>query len=296
MHAPIALKQIQQQPRRLAPLSDQPAIALHQQPRIVVGDHLNQGKAAVCYGPLVLAADEALLPANQKLSTLALPKGDLAALAVTPEAAPVERQTWPGAKIFKVNATTRHGSESFIASLIPFADAGATLASYKVWLPVTGQPSDNVLLNGVESRSRPGNKAGSINDDDLTSGVVTFDGTLAAEDWFAVTLAQPATIRRVVFAAGQIFHDGGWFDASTGKPRVQIQRNPKSAWETVGGLSDYPATTATDKKQLKPGQNFTLRLLKPEKVLAVRVVGAPASGDNPQQAFSSCAELQAFEN
>ena len=30
------------------------------------------------------------------------------------------------------------------------------------------------------------------------------------------------------------------------------------------------------------------------KACAVRVVGTPAGGDNPQQAFSSCAELQAF--
>ena len=265
-------------------------------PRIVVGAHLNQGKAAVCYGPLVLAADEALLPANQKLSTLALPKADLAALAVTPAAAPAEQQTWPGAKIFKMNATTRRGGESFTASLIPFADAGATLASYKVWLPIAGQPSDNVLLDGVESRSRPGNKAGSINGDDLASGVVTYDGKPAAEDWFAVTLAQPATIRRVEFVAGQIFHDGGWFDASAGKPRVQIQRNQNSAWETVGELSDYPDTTATDRKKLKPSQRFTLRFSNPEKVLAVRVIGVPASGDKPQQSFSSCAELQAFVN
>jgi hypothetical protein len=30
------------------------------------------------------------------------------------------------------------------------------------------------------------------------------------------------------------------------------------------------------------------------RALAIRVVGKPASGDNPAQAFSSCAELQAF--
>jgi len=30
------------------------------------------------------------------------------------------------------------------------------------------------------------------------------------------------------------------------------------------------------------------------KAFAVRVIGKPASGINPQGAFSSCAELQAF--
>ena len=91
----------------------------------------------------MLAADEALLPANQTLSTLALPNADLAALAVTVAAAPAGRQTWPGAMIFKVNATTPHGGGLFTANLIPFADAGATGARYQVWLPLAGQPKGN---------------------------------------------------------------------------------------------------------------------------------------------------------
>ena len=265
-------------------------------PRLVLGDHLNQGKAAVCYGPLVLAAEEALLPAsNPSLNTLTLAKPDLAVLNVTPEAAPAGRQTWPGAEIFNVNATARSGDAPFKASLIPFAEAGATGARYKVWLPLAGQPDANVLLGGAESRSRSGNLTGSINDDDLTSGVVTFDGKIAAEDWFAVTLPRPATIRRVVFVNGSIFHDGGWFDASKGKPRVQIQRTAGGEWETLGELAEYPATTATDVKGLKWGGNqFTLKLNAPVTMIAVRVIGVPASGDKPQQAFSSCAELQAF--
>jgi hypothetical protein len=35
-------------------------------------------------------------------------------------------------------------------------------------------------------------------------------------------------------------------------------------------------------------------LKEPIKASAVRIIGKPASGDSPQQAFSSCAELQAF--
>ena len=45
---------------------------------------------------------------------------------------------------------------------------------------------------------------------------------------------------------------------------------------------------------LKPGQPFALRLKQPVAALAVRVIGDPASGDNPAQAFSSCAEIEAF--
>jgi hypothetical protein len=62
----------------------------------------------------------------------------------------------------------------------------------------------------------------------------------------------------------------------------------------VGVLDSYPATTATDAKGLKDGQAFTLKLAAPEKVVAVRIIGKPAAGDNPRQAFSSCAELQAL--
>ena len=109
--------------------------------------------------------------------------------------------------------------------LIPFADAGATGTRYKVWLPLPQKPSGNLLLEGVESRSRPGNVTGSaINDDELQNPPVTFDGQPAKEDWFAVTLGTPTAIRRVVFMHGNHFHDGGWFDASAGKPKVEIQR------------------------------------------------------------------------
>lgn len=146
----------------------------------------------------------------------------------------------------------------------------------------------------AESRSRQGNREGSITDSDFNSFVVTFNGKPAKEDWYCIPLSKPMNVRRIVFAHGQNFHDGGWFDASAGKPRVQVQHSKGGAWETVGELSDYAATTATDNKKLKPGQKFTLRLPEPVKAVAVRVVGVPACGDNPKQAFSSCAELQVF--
>jgi uncharacterized protein len=109
-----------------------------------------------------------------------------------------------------------------------------------------------------------------------------------------VTLDAPATIGRVVFMHGKNFHDGGWFDASAGKPKVQVQREKGGAWETVGELADYPDTTAKNNAKLKQGQPFTLRLPSPVRAVAVRVLGVPASGDNLKQAFASCAELQAL--
>lgn len=266
------------------------------EPRVVLGDHLNKGKAAILYGPLVLAADESRLAhTKHSLNDFALVKPNLGALAVTPEAATGDWKTWSGAQSFRINGTTRKAGPEFETRLLPFASAGATGSRYKVWLPISGEPNANVLLDGTESRSRKGNQSGSIIDDDSQSMATTYDGKSATEDWFAVTLAQPAKIVRVVFVFAKIFHNGGWFDTSKGKPRVQIQRSAGSSWETIGEIEDYPETTASDSKGLKHLKNrFSLKLATPVSCVALRVTGVPASGDDPKQAFSSCAELQAF--
>ena len=180
--------------------------------------------------------------------------------------------------------------------LATFADAGGQGGRYKIWLPLhTASEPANLLLDGHESRSRQGNVVGSIVDDDTASFVVTFDGKPASEDWFAVKLDTPANIGRVVFAHGNSFHDGGWFDASAGKPRVQAQLVKDGPWQDVGELSNYPATTATDSAELHEGARFTAKLNQPVRAIALRVIGKPACGDNAKQAFASAAELQAFE-
>jgi len=269
------------------------------EPRVVVGDHNNSGKLAVLYGPLLLAADAALLGDQLKgLKSVALPSADLAALAVTPEPAPDNYKTWPCAQVFRVNAVPRQASKSgqpataLPIRLVPFADAGAGGSNFKVWMPI-GQTEGNLLLEERESRSRRGNISGSITDGDPKTFVLTFDDKAAAEDWFAVTLAAPAELRRVVFVHGKTFHHGGWFNASAGQPQVQVQTAKKGPWETVGLLRDYPATTATSAAGLNGGERFTCQLSKSVEVYGVRVAGKPASGDAPLQAFASCGELLA---
>jgi hypothetical protein len=222
-------------------------------------------------------------------------------LDLAPQPAPELVKSWAGAQVFSINAVTRTAVESIPAGskvrvqLIAFADAGGTGSDYKVWLPLRNQDTAaNLLLDGHEARSRRGNLNGSINDDDLHSAVVTFDGKAADLDWFAVTLDQPALIGRVVFAHGSTFHDGGWFDASQEKPQVQVLLEPKGAWQTVAELSIYPKTTSSDSAGLHNGQVFSCSIAPPMKACAIRVLGKPASGDNPQQAFASCAELQAY--
>ncbi|MGA2498419.1 MAG: beta-L-arabinofuranosidase domain-containing protein [Tepidisphaeraceae bacterium] len=272
-------------------------LAFKLEPRLVVGDHKNAGNVALLYGPLVLAADETLLGAgNLKINGVTVPGSELSVMGIAPEPAPEKIKTWPGAQVFKLHAVARRTGEPMEIRLVPFADAGGTGAPYRVWLPIRKPAtSGSLLLDGKESRSRPGNLNGSIIDEDNQSIVVTFDNKPAAEDWYAVALAEPVTIGRVVFVHGKCFHDGGWFDASAGKPRVQVQSVRGGDWETVAELKDYPATTATNPAGLKDGDSFTCQFPKPARALAIRVIGKPACGDNPQQGFSSCAELQAFE-
>jgi DUF1680 family protein len=263
--------------------------------RVLTGDHKNAGKVAILFGPLVLAADEALLPDQiQNLAGVVIASPDLKALGVTPESAPAKFKHWPGAQVFRIQTQERKTGKPVSIPLVPFAEAGGNGSRYKIWLTLPRMGPYNLLLDGVESRSREGNLANSINDDDLQGAVVTYDGTSAQEDWYQVALASPITFRTFTFVHGTVFHNGGWFDVSVGKPKVQVRREKDGAWETIGELTDYPATTATKKAGLKPGQCFTLRLPEPIQAVAVRVTGTPATGNGRQQAFSSCAELQAF--
>ncbi len=256
-------------------------------PRLLTGDHGNAGKAALAWGPLVLAYDQAL--------NVGLPPATAVALRPLKEA-PVSLV--PGTNLaFAVEVASARGNQR--AKLVPFADAGASGGLYRVWLKAAGQPlteDSSILSAGVEARSRDGNQGGSINDGDPGTFVVTFDGRKADLDWYEVALAAPQTVSRVVFHHGRTFHDGGWFDASAGKPKVQVRRAKDGPWEPVGELTSYPATTATNPAGLTEGGNFTLRLTSPMAVYGVRVTGKPACGDNPNQAFSSCGELQALKD
>ena len=102
-----------------------------------------------------------------------------------------------------------------------------------------------------------------MTDEDFETFVTTSDGKLADEDWFAVQLDEPAMVKRVLFAHGKTFPDGGWFDATAGKPRIQVKRTKDGPWETVAELSDYPATTAKDSAEMEGGESRHLQLARP---------------------------------
>ncbi len=257
--------------------------------RLVTGEHTNAGRAALAWGPFVLAYEQKANPALPAPSRIGF-----STTAVPAAPRPGEPLT------FELPVVASAGSPAQPAKFLTFADAGTDKGQFRIWLRAPGvatAPVDSLLLDGMESRSRPGNLSGSINDDDFGSVVCTFDGQRADEDWFAVTLDRPVTARRVVFTHGKNFHNGGWFDTSAGKPRVQVRRTATGAWETIGELADYPATTAATayhRRLTAPDSQFTLKLATPETFVALRVIGVPACGDQPKQAFSSCAELQAF--
>jgi len=256
--------------------------------RLTPGVHGNEGRATLQYGPLVLAYDAARNPGGLAPRVVGLTEASAKDLRF--------REVAGLPLAFEAPVVGADG-KSATATLTPFAEAGGTGGRYQVWLraPGVALPRNESLFGfGEESRSRPGNVGGEISDGDTGTFVVTFDGEPRAEDWFMVRRAEPASIRRVVFAHGKSFHDGGWFDASAGKPRIEVQREKDGPWTSVGTLDGYPATTATDSKGLREGQLFTLRLPEAVRAVAVRVVGKPAGGDNPRQAFASCAELQAF--
>ena len=254
-------------------------------PRLIPGHFGNTDRAALAWGPFVLAYDQARNPGLPSASAIGLVR----------ESTDLTLQPGPSLA-FRGPVVGRKGDGPIQAVFVPFADAGSTGGDYRVWLRAPGITTStaSILADGRESRSRQGNHSGSIIDGDPSSFVVTYDGTAAKEDWYAVTLPAPARIVRVVFKHGQNFHDGGWFDTRGGKPQVQVRRTAEGPWETVGELRGYPGTTATDDGDIEDGQAFECHLGNPVSAVAVRVLGVPSSGDDANQKFSSCAELEAF--
>ncbi|MEQ1726367.1 MAG: beta-L-arabinofuranosidase domain-containing protein [Sphingopyxis sp.] len=257
--------------------------------RMIEGEHDLEGRAACAYGPFILAYDADANPA------MAAPH----LLRLAGEAQ--HQQTMADAPLGFAAPVSADGAPPQTTTLRTFADAGAGGGVIRVWLrsPTASgaPPHESLLLGGVESRSRHGTIAGSINDEDYETLVATNDGTYRDEDWFAITMDHPVSARRFIFMHGRNAHDGGWFDTSGGKPRLQIQHDAGGEWQTIGTFDRYPATTATNAGMLlQPwmGYEFEVTLPAPHSFVAVRVIGKPASGDNAAQSFATCTQLQAF--
>jgi hypothetical protein len=264
-------------------------------PKLVLGKSGDEGRAAIVRGPLVLALDAELNPGIGALNRVALVSNDVKTLDLRLEPEKSHRD----APVFSALATIGADVKPVRIYLAPFATAGEDGKSkYSVWIALPGHAaaekvSASVFSGAASSASRAGNREGDITDDDPDTFVVTYNGTKQSTDWFAVSTASPVTIDRVVYMHGHCFHDGGWFNASASKPQIEAQKVKGGPWIPLGVLDSYPSTSATEPAGLTDGQPFELRFGH-VSVVAIRVIGTPACGDNPAQSFSSCAELQAF--
>ncbi|MBC8012400.1 MAG: glycoside hydrolase family 127 protein [Burkholderiales bacterium] len=297
-------------------------LAFKMEPRLLVGDHTNTGKAAFLYGPLVLAADDDTLLApdlNKDLRPLVLPSADLGALGFSVEPAPDKFKTWPGAQVFRIEAGVLEtaGDTTTVVPrtirLVPFGEAGGFGSRYKVWLPLASAYDGNVALQGAghaSARDATGAQAASaLTDGELLTAATSSAGAAADTHWFAVEFARPISVRQVSFVHGQNLTKTGWFDSSAGKPEIQVKRTADGPWERVAELADYPATTAIDgsafKREQKEGlevstadirrvaesRTFIVKLPAAETAVAVRVVGRPSAGTKPDTYGVSAAEL-----
>jgi len=272
-------------------------------PEVHVGSGTNEGRVAVTAGPLVLALDQADNPGIRVPQYVALRGLTAAELAF--ESQPVlGKRSGPEETLWVFNLrdllAAAQGKEApFRGRLRPFFDAGSwDSMRYAVWLRAPGAvlKSDAIgpFTFGREFYSRAGNVNGSIADGDPATFRVTFDGKPQEEAFFGTAIDKPVKIRSATYVAGNIFHDGGWFDTTGGKPRLQIKKTADGPWVDVAIFEDYPAATAADARGVRPGMRCTVRFT-PVEAVAIRIIGKPASGDNPAQAFASCAELSATE-
>ena len=268
--------------------------------RVLPGDHQHSGQAALAWGPFVLAYDD------QANSTLAASHRQG---LVGPKARCVSA---PGQALrLEVPLLALPGTQPSqpmspqMATLLPYADAGGQRGAIRVWLRAPGRttraPLDSLLLDGVPSCSRGATTQsrglGTFNDDDLHTYMSTQDGTAPEEDWFAITMNRPIQAQQFAFIAGAVTPQGGWFDASAGKPRIQIRTTASAEWQTIGRLDDYPNTTATESRDVGNTWDlfsYRLKLPQPVSFVAVRIIGKPSGGTNPARPYVTCAELQAF--
>ena len=135
-------------------------------PRLVPGHFGNTDRAALAWGPFVLAYDQARNPGLPAASAIGLVRES------------TELTLQPGPSLaFRGPVVGRKDDSPRQAVFVPFADAGSTGGDYRVWLRAAGVNRTGVAPGRRrESRSRRGNQNGSIIDGDPSSFVVTFNG------------------------------------------------------------------------------------------------------------------------
>ena len=161
-------------PSRAWKSGDQITVDFHLGPRLIRGEYGNAGRAALAWGPFVLAFDQQNNPGLPPSKTLGL----------------VESQPLltlrPGPSLAfeaKVSAERKGSANGDLCALCRRGGRRRRVSRLAAGAGVATKQSASLLADGEESRSRQGNLSGSIIDDDLQSVVVTFDNHPAREDW-----------------------------------------------------------------------------------------------------------------
>jgi uncharacterized protein len=113
-------------PRRTWIDNDQVTLTLNLRVEDIPGEHSNDGRVALRYGPLVLAYDQKLSPDAESPAEILLPE---AAAAV-----PVQLKPGPGPLQFEGMVRSKRKPELHPAIFVPFADAGAGGEAFQIWL------------------------------------------------------------------------------------------------------------------------------------------------------------------
>jgi DUF1680 family protein len=135
--------------RRTWGTGDRIRVDLHPRPRLIVGHQTNEGKVAVLFGPLVLAATGGPESGQRRSEvTLAIPASMRTALALTRVASPSRLKTAGDTDAFQIEAVSTKDTDTLRAGqpvealLVPVADAGCDGAPYRIWLPLSGALPD----------------------------------------------------------------------------------------------------------------------------------------------------------
>jgi uncharacterized protein len=113
-------------PRRTWDDYDQLTLTLNVHTEFVSGAHSNDGRAALRYGPFVLAYDQQLSPDAEAPAEVSLP--DMS------RSVPAQLKPGPGPLQFEVPVHSTRKPDLHPAIFVPFADAGASGEAFQVWL------------------------------------------------------------------------------------------------------------------------------------------------------------------
>lgn len=256
--------------------------------KIIKGTGANDGLFALQHGPVFFAYDYA---ANSDASPSVYNTYEMDLKELSPRLYKQDGQ-W----IAEVSGYNGDGLRRRF-KLLPYMDAGQD-TYFSVWLRDHAQRERNLLsmfTQAHESVSRKGSNRGSIADNCTNTFSSTDNGGKLAEDYFEVNAGWRCEFNIIVFHHGKTLPNGGWFDTSKGKPRVQIHL-PGGGFKDVAVLENYPDTTAEDPGLLRDQQAFRVVIPKEkrENAFGVRIVGVPAHGNNPDQNFATCSELKVF--